>query len=458
MMECDNDRALTRAAIAIRFGVGLATVLLTVGGCMREGPPAPVEDRSHVLNQRPTHSTRSNAPNNAPIQSETIAPAPASRSAITSAPLDETPTRLQTQPASPPNATMSPEVAAILARGQPKAVQPAQSLATPAPRIAVQSGAAEINVQVAPGQTLYAVSRAYNVPVRALIELNDLDPPYALRSGQTIRVPNLPTYVVAEGDTLSSVSRHFGVGVRALAETNRIGPPYRIIPGSRLLIPRTEGASPAVATATMTPSPEHVLQLPPGMKNAPPTEPASPQTPSADHVLRLPPGMESTPQPQSQAKPERQEEAAIPALPSELAVPHASIKGLPSRRGFLWPVQGEIASGFGPKPGGTQNDGVNIVARRGTDVRAAEDGVVVYAGNELRGYGNLLLIRHANGWMTAYAHNDELLVGRGAHVKRGQIIAKVGGTGGVDSPQLHFEVRQSGRPIDPMQIMGPMHS
>ena len=91
-------------------------------------------------------------------------------------------------------------------------------------------------------------------------------------------------------------------------------------------------------------------------------------------------------------------------------------------------------------------------------MRAAEDGVVVYAGNELRGYGNLLLIRHTNGWMTAYAHNDELLVGRGASVKRGQIIAKVGGTGGVSSPQLHFEIRVKGRPVDPMQIMGPMRS
>jgi murein DD-endopeptidase MepM/ murein hydrolase activator NlpD len=119
-------------------------------------------------------------------------------------------------------------------------------------------------------------------------------------------------------------------------------------------------------------------------------------------------------------------------------------------------VQGEIASGFGPKAGGTQNDGVNIVARRGTAVHAAADGVVVYAGNELRGYGNLLLVRHAGGWMTAYAHNDELLVGRGAKVKRGQVIAKVGGTGGVSSPQLHFELRQGGRPVDPLQVMGPM--
>jgi murein DD-endopeptidase MepM/ murein hydrolase activator NlpD len=320
---------------------------------------------------------------------------------------------------------------------------------TPALTVAdAPSGPDEITVQVAPGQTLYAISRAHNVPVRALIELNNLDPPYALRTGQAIRVPNLPTYVVAEGDTLNSVSRRYGVGVSALARTNRLEPPYRIVPGSRLLIPRTESASPAVATATQTP-PEHVLNLPPGMEESKPVIATAdaPATPD-EHVLRLPPGM-ADPAPPSSPQTPPASPPAVTGKPSGVA---------PSRRGFLWPVQGEIASGFGPKPGGTQNDGVNIVARRGTAVRAAEDGVVVYAGNELRGYGNLLLIRHTGGWMTAYAHNDELLVGRGAHVKRGQTIAKVGGTGGVSSPQLHFEVRQAGRPVDPMQVMGPMRS
>jgi len=307
------------------------------------------------------------------------------------------------------------------------------------------SSSAEIAVQVAAGQTLYAISRAHNVPVRALIELNNLDPPYALRTGQTIRIPNLPTHLVAEGETLNSISRVYGVGVRALAETNRLEPPYRIVPGSRLLIPRAEGATPAVATATLTPTP-HVLTLPPGMVDtAAPAAPSAPMS-SPEHVLRLPPGMENAPPPESAAV----EPASLPVAPSP------PTKALPGGHGFLWPVQGEIASGFGPKAGGTQNDGVNIVARRGTAVHAAADGVVVYAGNELRGYGNLLLVRHAGGWMTAYAHNDELLVGRGAKVKRGQVIAKVGGTGGVSSPQLHFELRQGGRPVDPLQVMGPM--
>ncbi|MGE5540471.1 MAG: peptidoglycan DD-metalloendopeptidase family protein [Gemmatimonas sp.] len=284
----------------------------------------------------------------------------------------------------------------------------------------------EVTVTVAPGQTLYAIAREHNVPVRALIDLNELDPPYALRAGQHVKVPMLPTYLVREGDTLTTVARSYGVGVRALAETNHLEPPYRIIPGSRLLIPRAVPEEPAVATSAPAPNPDHVLR---------PPSPAESPVPSA------------TPPP----SPPATETASLGSPP-----PSAPSGNLPTNRGFLWPVKGPIASPFGPKPGGAQNDGVNIVAKRGTAVHAAEDGVVVYAGNELRGYGNLLLIRHAGGWMTAYAHNDELLVGRGAHVKRGQVISRVGGTGGVASPQLHFELRQSGRPVDPVAVIGPL--
>jgi murein DD-endopeptidase MepM/ murein hydrolase activator NlpD len=122
---------------------------------------------------------------------------------------------------------------------------------------------------------------------------------------------------------------------------------------------------------------------------------------------------------------------------------------------FFWPVNGKVISPFGPKDGGQHNDGINIAAPLGTPVRAAENGVVVYAGNELRGFGNLLLIRHADGWVSAYAHCDTLLVKRGAQVKRGQVIARVGQTGNVDSPQLHFELRKGAQAVDPMTELAP---
>jgi len=120
-----------------------------------------------------------------------------------------------------------------------------------------------------------------------------------------------------------------------------------------------------------------------------------------------------------------------------------------SGRGFVWPVSGKVLSGFGNGARGLHNDGLNIAAPLDSLVKAAENGVVAYAGNELQGFGNLLLIKHRNGWVTAYAHNRTLLVKRGDKVTRGQAIARVGATGGVSTPQLHFELRRGKRAVDP---------
>jgi murein DD-endopeptidase MepM/ murein hydrolase activator NlpD len=120
---------------------------------------------------------------------------------------------------------------------------------------------------------------------------------------------------------------------------------------------------------------------------------------------------------------------------------------------FRWPVKGRIISKYGAKPGGTRNEGINIAVPEGTSVRAAQSGVIAYAGNELKGYGNLILIRHQDGWVTAYAHNKQLFVKRGDTVKRGDIIAKAGQTGSVESPQLHFELRKGATAVDPMKYL-----
>jgi murein DD-endopeptidase MepM/ murein hydrolase activator NlpD len=109
--------------------------------------------------------------------------------------------------------------------------------------------------------------------------------------------------------------------------------------------------------------------------------------------------------------------------------------------------------GFGPREGGFHNDGINIAAPAGTPVRAAGNGVVVYAGNQLQGFGNMLLIKHSGGWMTAYAHNSRLMVSRGDAVRRGQKIAQVGRSGNVIRPQLHFELRRGNRAVDPRRYL-----
>ena len=136
----------------------------------------------------------------------------------------------------------------------------------------------------------------------------------------------------------------------------------------------------------------------------------------------------------------------LPAIPA----PQAR-----SESGFQWPLAGELLSGFGPKPDGLHNDGVTIAAAVGTPVVAADNGVVAYAGNELRGYGNLVLIRQDGDWVTAYGHSERLLVRRGDRVRAGQRITTVGNSGAVGEPQLHFEIRRGAVAVDPLDHLPP---
>jgi murein DD-endopeptidase MepM/ murein hydrolase activator NlpD len=158
--------------------------------------------------------------------------------------------------------------------------------------------------------------------------------------------------------------------------------------------------------------------------------------------------------PEISSPPRAEPSRTVAALPEQPRTP-VGIPEPPPRAGgkFLQPIKGKIIARYGPQGDGQHNDGINIAAARGQNVAAADNGVVVYAGNELRGFGNLLLIKHDGGWITAYAHNETLLVERGAQVQRGQPIARVGSTGAVDSPQLHFEIRKGTRAIDPSGLL-----
>ena len=162
--------------------------------------------------------------------------------------------------------------------------------------------------------------------------------------------------------------------------------------------------------------------------------------------------------PDQKTKPATGEAAASPEVTGEGSGRVATNEQLPtpdpmSGNSFRWPVRGRVISEFGAKPDGGHNDGIDLAVPAGTSVLAAENGVVAYAGNELKGYGNLVLIRHANNWVSAYAHNEEILVKRGDKVRRGQVIAKAGATGSVSQPQVHFELRKGSRPVDPTKFM-----
>lgn len=266
-------------------------------------------------------------------------------------------------------------------------------------------------VAVRRGDTLYAIARRHRVPLGDMIRANGLNAPYRIHPGQLLRLPTARMHVVRAGDTISELAERYGVGSRSLVRLNDIPPPYRIRVGQRLRIPGRQTAAPRAAAERPAPS------------TARPPAPSAPKRGGTAGANRKP--------------------AAIGKPPPR------------ARKRFLWPVRGRVIVGYGPQGGGRYNDGINILAAKGAAVRAAENGVVAYSGNELRGFGRLLLIKHAGGWMTAYAHNDALLVKTGQVVKRGQPISRVGNTGSVRRPQLHFELRRGPKALNPIKYLAP---
>jgi murein DD-endopeptidase MepM/ murein hydrolase activator NlpD len=261
---------------------------------------------------------------------------------------------------------------------------------------------------------------------------------------------------VAPGETIASLSSRYGVPASAIAQSNGLAANAPVYPGQRVVIPRynyAASSAPAPAAAPNTPPPA----ARPAVNTASHRNTPVPATPT--RVAASPPAPALQPQPQPQVQQPRYA-SVEPAPTARMVTPAAekppveetnSADGNAGAAGFRWPARGRIIAGFGPKPTGQQNDGINLALPEGTPVKAADDGVVAYSGNELKGYGNLVLIRHANGFVTAYAHASEVMVKRGDTIKRGQVIAKSGQTGNVTSPQLHFEIRKGASPVDPMQ-------
>ena len=336
---------------------------------------------------------------------------------------------------------------------------------------------------VQPGDTLFGIARRHQIPMRAIIDANGLEPPYVLQPGQRLTLPRVRTHVVQAGDTIYGISRRYGVDMSALTRLNGIAPPYTIPIGLTLILPEpietqdssmvvaSQSSGPATTSAVVSVEPVapastpaapvtreiESAPLPPPAGTSAQSQPArtpavaQPEVPSAPSAPRAAETSRASSQAQSRAS--ATQPAGRPQAPEQRADARGAAAASRDGRGFLWPVRGQIISDFGPKGGGLHNDGINISAPKGTPIRAAESGVVVYAGNELRGFGNLLLLRHADGWITAYAHADELLVARGDQVKRGQIIGRVGTTGNVITPQLHFEIRRGTRAVNPRDYL-----
>ena len=293
-------------------------------------------------------------------------------------------------------------------------------------------------VTVGYGDTVESIARRHRVPASAVMETNGLRSSSQIRPGQRLVIPRYvsggtqtarayapPTtighvHIVQAGDTLMSIARRSGVSLTALARANHLQTYSKLSIGDRIAIP-TGGRTIAAAHPPATPQ---VAQP----RTVPVTKMASAAPMQNVSIAKEDP---------------RTTETVVKAAEPNGAMPS-----------FRWPVRGRVIANFGSKPNGTQNDGINLAVPEGTPIKAADDGVVAYAGNELKGYGNLVLIRHSNGFVSAYAHASELMVKRGDPIKRGQVIAHAGQTGNVTSPQLHFEIRKGSTPVDPTQYLG----
>ncbi len=314
------------------------------------------------------------------------------------------------------------------------------------------------------GDTVYNIAQRYDLALQDVINANNLQAPYALKQGTRLRLTSPQSYNVKEGDTVESVARIFNASPSQLTRLNNLHAPYKLAAGQSLRLPpsikppeplftsemlaarqaaQSKAAVRSAATSARgvqnTDVPVMSAQAPGSVEREVLSSPA-PVTVEPLGSPPMPTPVTSSPSVAS----------ASVSAPSQKAVNVAST-AVPARAGtkFIWPVDGPIISSYGRKADGRSNDGVNIKAAKGATVRAAENGVVAYAGNELAGYGNLVLIRHADKWMTAYAHLDGMIVTKGATVSRGQAIGTVGQTGTVDSPQLHFEVRRGTEALNP---------
>jgi murein DD-endopeptidase MepM/ murein hydrolase activator NlpD len=270
-----------------------------------------------------------------------------------------------------------------------------------------------------------------------------------------VAVPGGRRHIVKAGETGIAIARAYGVAWSKVVAANHLKAPYTIEIGDALLLPS------AKAVAAQTPAERaraFQIDIDDLITGAEPAG-GGPRPARVTRPVRPAPAGAPAPRPADTATTPRPPRTLPPRPLPRAPVVAATALPIPILPGgtptFAWPLEGRIVSAFGPKPGGRFNDGVNLRATPGTPVRAAADGVVAYAGDAVAGFGNLVLIKHADGWVSAYGHNEALLVARGQAVRRGDIVARSGATGAVDEPQLHFEVRRGRTPSDPVKLLPP---
>jgi murein DD-endopeptidase MepM/ murein hydrolase activator NlpD len=250
-----------------------------------------------------------------------------------------------------------------------------------------------------------------------------------------INDPNAYRHTIESGESLYTIARRYDVTAQAIVEANGFTSPDKIYVGQKIIIPgrpdllAAKGPSAAPATQVAVVGDEPTA--------APVVTPVAPPTTTA--AIANPDLLKSNTPPVVEAAP-----APSPTQVAAAQQPQAS-----GATKFRWPVSGKVIVDFASSKG----TGINVEAPEGSAVRAAENGTVIYVGSGVEGYGNLVLIRHANGYVSAYAHLKEISVTKGANISRGDNIGAVGMTGSVSRPQLHFELRMGATPVDPMPLL-----
>lgn len=472
------------------------------GGILQRAGLVP-RPQDNVSSGTPVYSPAPSAPvygNPYPVASQPSAPATSGRvvsgpalAPVTRAALDTT----VTGSTPPRTATPAPAPAVAPVAARPAPVAPQQVAPSQPPAVVAAEGeggwtrAGGTQITVKPGETVYNLSRRFGVPTDAILKANGLSSANALAAGQQIVIPTyvhsarapvsapdanpnvadarsstgtrydvpanrtpvpgqapservavLPqqpapkeksgggqaaspaatpatvggTYTVVAGDTLHGIARKTGAGTEAIKQANGLTSGLIRI-GQTLKIP-AGGTAPAQAVAA-----------------APKTDPTTTAAVNRPSNVYTPP---------------KQAETAIQKAAADASAPAPNASGISKMR---WPARGRVISNFGGAGGGTSNDGIDIAVPAGTPIKAAENGVVIYAGDGLKEFGNTVLVRHENGLVTVYGHASELKVQRGQKVRRGEDIALAGMSGSADTPKLHFEVRKDSSPVNPVTYL-----
>ncbi len=251
-------------------------------------------------------------------------------------------------------------------------------------------------IKIYTGDSLYSISKREGVSIRSIIEVNNLEPPFILYEGKELIIPLSKIHIVQTGNTLWDIANCYKVSVIEIRGLNNLKIKDKIYKGKKLFIPINEKNRNLVCKDTS----KLIVKVDKRKKK----------------ILNK--------------------------------------KNIVSNKtDYLWPVKGKILSKYGLLAKGLRNDGINISGNKGDPVFASKDGKVVYAGNEIQAFGNLILIKHYDNKTTAYAHLDKIKIKKGQTVKKGEVIAVLGNSGKVSKPQLHFELRDSNGPLNPLKYL-----